>query len=108
MRPRTASVRTARLAAAVAALVALAALALGASTANAMVVQPDAANGDIVAAMLDDEATVKTYTRKGAKVVLLPANPALEPMEFDPSEVAIYGKVVTVMPGGMVSTTSSR
>ena len=27
----------------------------------------------------------------------LPANPALSPMEFDPSEVAIYGKVVTVM-----------
>ena len=29
--------------------------------------------------------------------MLLPANPALSPMEFDPSEVSIYGKVVTVM-----------
>ena len=44
-----------------------------------------------------DEATVKTFTRKGDKVVLVPANPKLGPMEFDPSEVAIYGRVVTVM-----------
>ena len=54
--------------------------------------------GDIVIAGIPgDEGTVKTYTRAGDKVVLLPANPALSPMEFDPSEVAIYGKVVTVM-----------
>ena len=60
--------------------------------------QQVAEKGDIVIAGIPgDEATVKTYTRKGNKVVLLPANPALSPMEFDPSEVAIYGKVVTVM-----------
>ena len=60
--------------------------------------QVTAENGDIVIAGIPgDEATVKTYTRKGNKVVLLPANPALSPMEFDPSEVSIYGKVVTVM-----------
>jgi repressor LexA len=60
--------------------------------------QQVAEKGDIVVAGIPgDEATVKTYTRKGNKVVLLPANPALEPMEFDPSEVAVYGKVVTVM-----------
>jgi repressor LexA len=60
--------------------------------------QQVADKGDIVVAGIPgDEATVKTYTRKGNKVVLLPANPALEPMEFDPSEVAVYGKVVTVM-----------
>ena len=54
--------------------------------------------GDIVVAGIPgDEATVKTFTRKGNKVVLLPANAALEPMEFDPSEVSIFGKVVTVM-----------
>ena len=54
--------------------------------------------GDIVIAGIPgDEGTVKTYTRAGDKVVLLPANPALSPMEFDPSEVAVYGKVVTVM-----------
>ncbi len=60
--------------------------------------QEVADKGDIVVAGIPgDEATVKTYTRKGGKVVLLPANPRLEPMEFDPSEVSIYGKVVTVM-----------
>jgi SOS-response transcriptional repressor LexA len=30
-------------------------------------------------------------------VVLTPANPAYSPMEFDPDEVTIYGKVVTVL-----------
>ncbi len=60
--------------------------------------QQVAEKGDIVIAGIPgDEATVKTYTRKGSKVVLLPSNPTLEPMEFDPSEVNIYGKVVTVM-----------
>ena len=60
--------------------------------------QQVAEKGDIIIAGIPgDEATVKTYTRKGNKVVLLPANPALSPMEFDPSDVAIYGKVVTVM-----------
>jgi repressor LexA len=60
--------------------------------------QQVADKGDIVVAGIPgDEATVKTYTRKGNKVVLLPANPALEPMEFDAAEVAVYGKVVTVM-----------
>jgi repressor LexA len=60
--------------------------------------QQVADKGDIVVAGIPgDEATVKTYTRKGNKVVLLPANPALEPMEFDAADVAVYGKVVTVM-----------
>lgn len=60
--------------------------------------QQVADKGDIVIAGIPgDEATVKTYTRKGNKVVLVPANPTLSPMEFDPSEVSIYGKVVTVM-----------
>jgi len=60
--------------------------------------QETAEKGDIVVAGIPgDEATVKTFTRKGDKVVLVPANPKLGPMEFDPSEVAIYGRVVTVM-----------
>ncbi len=60
--------------------------------------QPDAENGDIVVAGLpDEEATVKTFTRRRGKVVLTPANPALSPMEFDPADVAIYGRVVTVL-----------
>jgi repressor LexA len=61
-------------------------------------VQPTADKGDIVVAGLPgEEATVKTYTRKGNKVVLQPSNPRLQPMEFDASDVTIYGKVVTVL-----------
>jgi repressor LexA len=60
--------------------------------------QPTASNGEIVVAGIPgDEATVKTYRRSGRKITLLPANEQLEPMEFDPSEVTIYGKVVTVL-----------
>jgi len=60
--------------------------------------QPEANQGDlIVAGIPGGEATVKTYTRKGDSVVLLPANPAYSPMEFSPDEVSIYGKVVTIM-----------
>ena len=60
--------------------------------------QPEAVKGDIVVAGIPgEEATVKTYSRKGTKVVLLPSNPRLEPMAFDPSDVTIFGKVVTVL-----------
>ncbi|HEY7948296.1 MAG TPA: transcriptional repressor LexA [Acidimicrobiales bacterium] len=60
--------------------------------------QPDADNGDIVVAGIpDDEATVKTFRRRGTTVVLTPSNPDLSPMEFKPDEVTIYGKVVTVL-----------
>jgi repressor LexA len=60
--------------------------------------QTEAQKGDIVVAGIPgDEATVKTWTRKGSKVVLVPANSRLEPMVFDPSEVTLYGKVVTVL-----------
>lgn len=58
----------------------------------------EARKGDIVAAGIPgEEATVKTFSRKGNKVVLLPANQRLEPMEFDPADVHIFGKVVTVL-----------
>jgi len=60
--------------------------------------QKEAAKGDLVVAGIPgEEATVKTYTRRGDKVVLLPANAAFEPIELDPADVSIYGKVVTVM-----------
>src|SRR5580658_7233133 len=60
--------------------------------------QPEAAKGDIVVAGIPgEEATVKTYSRKGTKIVLLPSNPRLEPMSFDPADVTIFGKVVTVL-----------
>lgn len=60
--------------------------------------QPEAVKGDIVVAGIPgEEATVKTFSRKGSKVVLLPANARLEPMTFDPADVTIFGKVVTVL-----------
>ena len=60
--------------------------------------QATAEKGDIVVAGIPgDEGTIKTFSRKGNKVVLIPHNPNLEPMVFDPDEVTIYGKVVTVM-----------
>jgi repressor LexA len=60
--------------------------------------QNKADKGDmVVAGIPGEEATVKTYSRKGNKVVLTPANARLRPMEFDASEVVIYGRVVTVM-----------
>jgi repressor LexA len=60
--------------------------------------QPTAQKGDIVVAGIPgEEATVKTYTRKGGKIVLLPSNARLKPMEYDASDVTIFGKVVTVL-----------
>ncbi len=60
--------------------------------------QPTADNGDIVVAGIPgDEATVKTYTRQGGTVTLLPANGRLQPMPFSAGEVTVYGKVVTVL-----------
>ena len=60
--------------------------------------QEEARKGDIVVAGIPgEEATVKTYGRKGNKVVLTPSNPRLSPMELDPREVQIFGKVVTVL-----------
>ncbi|HYI63210.1 MAG TPA: transcriptional repressor LexA [Acidimicrobiales bacterium] len=60
--------------------------------------QPEAARGEIVIAGIPgDEATVKTYLPKGSKVILRPANERLADMEFDADEVAIFGKVVSVL-----------
>jgi repressor LexA len=57
--------------------------------------QPEAANGDIVAAMIDGEATVKTFKRRDGKVWLLPHNPAYAPIPGD--EATVLGRVVTVL-----------
>ncbi|MEU1980279.1 transcriptional repressor LexA [Nocardia sp. NPDC019395] len=52
-------------------------------------------NGDIVAAMLDGEATVKTFKRSGKDVWLMPHNPLFEPIPGN--DARILGKVVTVI-----------
>lgn len=57
--------------------------------------QPNADNGDIVAALLDNEATVKTFKREPGQVWLLPHNPAYDPI--DGNHATILGKVVAVM-----------
>jgi len=57
--------------------------------------QPTANNGDIVAALLDDEATVKTFKAKDGHVWLNPANPAYSPIDGD--HATILGRVVSVL-----------
>jgi repressor LexA len=57
--------------------------------------QPVAENGDIVAAMLDGEATVKTFSRSGGHVWLIPHNPAHAPILGD--DAVILGRVVAVL-----------
>jgi repressor LexA len=57
--------------------------------------QPVADNGDIVAAMIDGEATVKTFKRRDGHVWLLPHNPAYEPIDGD--EATVLGRVVAVL-----------
>jgi repressor LexA len=54
-----------------------------------------AANGDIVAAMIDGEATVKTFQRKDGHVWLLPHNDAYDPI--DGTHATILGKVTAVL-----------
>ena len=51
----------------------------------------------VVAGIPGEEATVKTFTRKGNKIVLLPANAAYEPIELEPGEFRLYGKVATII-----------
>ena len=57
--------------------------------------QPTANNGEIVAAMIDGEATVKTFQRTGGQVWLLPHNEAFEPI--DGTHATILGKVTAVL-----------
>jgi repressor LexA len=61
--------------------------------------QPDAQNGDIVAALVpdaEDGATIKRFTRNGGQVRLLPANQRYRPIPLGP-DGRILGKVVTVL-----------
>jgi len=57
--------------------------------------QSDAESGEIVAAMIDGEATVKTLKRSGDHVWLMPHNPAYPPILGD--NATILGRVVTVL-----------
>ncbi len=57
--------------------------------------QPSASNGEIVAAMLDNEATVKVFKQRDGHTWLLPRNSSYEPILGDHAQ--ILGKVVTVL-----------
>lgn len=60
--------------------------------------QPNADNGDLVVAGIDDdEATVKTFEARGGVITLRPANERYEPIIRPADEVTIYGRVVTVL-----------
>nr|WP_240895081.1 transcriptional repressor LexA [Kineococcus siccus] len=57
--------------------------------------QPTAENGDVVAAMIDGEATVKVLQRKDGHVKLLPRNPVYDPIDGD--EATVLGRVTAVL-----------
>ena len=57
--------------------------------------QSSAHSGEIVVALLEDEATVKTFSRRDGKIWLLPANPDYQPI--DGTNCSILGKVVAVV-----------
>ena len=57
--------------------------------------QQEVRNGEIVVALFEDEATVKTYQRKNGQVWLLPENPEYEPIDGTYAE--IIGKVAAVV-----------
>ncbi|MDR3052314.1 MAG: transcriptional repressor LexA [Coriobacteriales bacterium] len=57
--------------------------------------QPTANNGDIVVALLDDEATVKTFYREPNRIRLQPENQTMDPIYT--TDVTILGKVVALL-----------
>jgi repressor LexA len=56
--------------------------------------QANADPGDIVVALVEDEATVKRFYIEGEKVRLQPENPTIEPVIFSVNDVMILGKVI--------------
>jgi repressor LexA len=63
--------------------------------------QETAQSGDIVVALLDDEATVKRFARDGERIVLRPEHPSMPPIVVAPGQrdVKILGKVVGLLRG---------
>ncbi|GAG95073.1 unnamed protein product [marine sediment metagenome] len=58
--------------------------------------QPAAEQGEIVVALIGDEATVKKFKRKGKSIKLFPANPFYSPIEVT-EDVTIVGKVIGII-----------
>ena len=57
--------------------------------------RPDASNGDMVVALIEDGATVKTFYKEDGHIRLQPENDFMEP--FILPDVEILGKVIAVM-----------
>jgi repressor LexA len=56
--------------------------------------QDYADEGDIVVALIDDEATIKTFRRQNGRIRLEPANPRVEPIIISEDQVTILGRVI--------------
>lgn len=56
--------------------------------------QANADPGDIIVALVEDEATVKRFYIEGERIRLQPENPAIEPTVFNVNDVMILGKVI--------------
>jgi len=54
-------------------------------------------NGDIVCALIGNEATLKRFQRKGNQITLIPANPKYEPIVVSKGELRILGKATGVI-----------
>lgn len=59
--------------------------------------QQTADNGDLVAALLDDEATVKRLHIEDSSIMLMPANPLFEPISLNNTDARIIGKVIGLL-----------
>jgi len=58
--------------------------------------QSTARSGDVVVALIGEEATVKTLVRSGRRIELLPANPAYSAIVPEPHEFSLLGKVIEI------------
>ncbi len=58
--------------------------------------QSTARTGDIIVALVGDEATVKRLKRKGTRIELHPENPQFDPIIPNPAELTLLGKVIEV------------
>ncbi|MDC3418077.1 transcriptional repressor LexA [Aquibacillus salsiterrae] len=56
-------------------------------------------NGDIVIALIDQEATMKRFMLMGGSILLISENTNYEPIQMNPSDVVINGKVIGVLKG---------
>lgn len=63
--------------------------------------QSTATPGDIIVALIGEEATVKTLANENGKMFLQPENPAYEPIPFDHADCQVLGKVCGVFRTGV-------